>query len=184
MKQTLGCAKEEKEMDDFKRFCMFMRQRVHPFAPTLEPQAPSPYHTCNASQLREHVLHPATLGPSASPQPPPAFVDPDGAASYQIKMIVAHEVRASGVRYCIRWRDYGPAHDTWDSEPSLLQQHGGRVAVALYRARCAAVDQHGRDSKRRAKHGRNAQLPTLSPATAWCVATSLRDYELAQAAAP
>ena len=140
--------------------------------------------TFNVSQLREHVLRPPKLGPSAPSQPPPAFVDPDGAASYHIQRIVAHEVKASGVRYCIRWKDYGPAHDTWDSETSLLQQHGGRVAVALYRARRAVVDQHGRYTKRRAKHGRDAQLPPLSPTDATRIATSLREYELAQAAAP
>jgi hypothetical protein len=140
--------------------------------------------TFNASQLREHVLRPATLGPSAPPQPPPAFIDPAGAASYHIEKIVAHEVLRSGVRYSIRWKGFGPAHDSWDSEPCLLQQHGGRVAVALYRARRAAVDQYARYAKRRAKHGRDAQLPSLSPADSRRVAAALRDYELAQAAAP
>ena len=54
--------------------------------------------TFNVSQLREHVLRPNALGTSAPPQPPPAFVDDTGVASFHIEKIVGHELRTSGVQ--------------------------------------------------------------------------------------
>jgi transposase InsO family protein len=139
--------------------------------------------TFNTSQLREHVLRPAALGPSAPPQPPPAFFDAQG-PSYHIDKIIGHKLLKAGVSYSLRWLGFGAADDTWETEASLLTQNGGRIAIALYRARKAAVDSHSGYAKRRAKRGLDAPLPPLSAADFARVAQALRDFELARAAAP
>ena len=135
--------------------------------------------TFNVSQLREHILRPAVLGASAPPQPPPAFVDHTGADSFHVERIVGHEIRKTGLRFLIRWKGWSPAHDTWETQSDLLTQHGGRVAVALYRQRRAAVEHYPSYTARVSKYGRQAPLPPLSPADANLVAASLRDYEQA-----
>ena len=134
--------------------------------------------TFNLSQLREHVARPDALGPSAPAPPAPAFRDA-GDDFWDIETIVMHELRAGGVRYLVRWQGFGPQHDTWEPQSQLLRDHGGRVAVALYRARRSAVDAHGSYAKRRAPHGRTDPLPSLSPAQAQEVAESLTQWQTA-----
>jgi len=73
-------------------------------------------------------------------------------------------------------KGFGPQHDTWEPQSQLLRDHGGRVAVALYRARRSAVDAHGSYARRRAPHGRTDPLPPLSPAQAQEVAASLTQW--------
>ena len=133
--------------------------------------------TFNLSQLREHVARPDALGPSAPAPPPPAFRDA-GDDFWAIDTIIMHELRAGGLRYLVRWQGFGPQHDTWEPQSQLILDHGGRVAVALYRARRSAVDAHGSYAKRRAPHGRTAPLPPLSAADSQAVATSLTQWQL------
>ena len=103
----------------------------------------------------------------------------EGGKTFRGERIVGHEVRKTGLRFLVRWKGWAPAHDTWETQLDLLTQHGGRVAVALYRQRRAAVDHYPSYTARVSKYGRQAPLPPLSPADAKLVAASLRDYEQA-----
>ena len=136
----------------------------------LPPSIRVKENTFNVSQLREHVLRSNALGPSAPPQPPPAFVDDTGVASFHIEKIVGHELRKSGVQFLVRWQNYSAAHDSWESESELLLQHGGRVAMALYRERRAEIDRHPNYAARLSKFGRQDPLPALSAGDAAPVA--------------
>ena len=139
--------------------------------------------TFNTSQLREHAARSAALGSSAAAPPPPAFVDSQG-PSFIIDKIVLHEIRRGIVRYLVRWQGYTAADDTWELESTFIKQHGGRIAIADYRARRAVVDQHARYANRGSKFGRNDPLPPLKPSDAALVAKAVYDYENPPSALP
>ena len=84
----------------------------------------------------------------------------------------------------MRWKNYSPAHDLFESESELLHQHGGRIAMALYRERRADIERHPTYFARRSKFGRQDHLPALSAGDAARVAASLHDYKLASQAVP
>ena len=102
------------------------------------------------------------LGPERGQ--PQGFVDNQG-ARFLIDKIIMHEIRLGSVLYKVRWQGYGAADDTWEPESAFIQQHGGRNAIAAYRARRAVVDQHARYAKRLSKQGRNDPLPCLEATT-------------------
>ena len=87
----------------------------------------------NVSLLKPHTHRPSHLGPSALHTPPPVATTHDGVHVYEVDHIVTQQVRKSGLHVVrVRWKGYGPQHDTWEPYNNILADCP--QAIAAYEA--------------------------------------------------
>ena len=105
------------------------------------------------------------LGPSAYPQPPPAFSDADQ-DYFTIERIIAQRQRMRRGRpelqYRIRWDGYPPEDDTWLKADFLRNEPGGPESIAAWRARMQAIPQPAAQD-RAARHRGGVDLDLTPP---------------------
>ncbi|KAJ2935618.1 hypothetical protein H1R20_g1477, partial [Candolleomyces eurysporus] len=87
------------------------------------PESSSMFPTFHASLLKPYRQNDDSSFPHrAHLQPPPLTFD-DGSQEYFIRDIIDEKRRGRGRRYLVRWKGYGPEHDTWLPGRELVGTH-------------------------------------------------------------
>mmetsp|Transcript_60919 Transcript_60919/g.125512 ORF Transcript_60919/g.125512 Transcript_60919/m.125512 type:complete len:1332 (-) Transcript_60919:1893-5888(-) len=96
----------------------------------------------STNRLRPYHARDLALGPSAFPQPPPAFTDNDEEYFFIELIMAARTRRRRGkpeLQYRIRWVGYGPEYDTWLKADFLRNEPGGPQAIHAWRTRMQSI---------------------------------------------
>ena len=160
-----------------------MPRYIGPFK-IIKKYSPLVYRLELPKNCRLHdVFHVSLLAPyraDGNYQPPPPELTLDGEMEYEVEMILRHVEYGRGkqknFRYYVKWRYYGPEHNTWEPQKNLthceeaLSNYWESVRVVEHQRKLAQDQEEATQKPSRANHPRptdqrNSDAPSSSMAS-------------------